>query len=54
MRKNKTLLKDLTDVYYSLRCDDVNNEGYIGCRFCKNKDICLPIIKLISSIENLY
>ena len=26
MRKNKTLLKDLTDVYYLLRCDDVNNE----------------------------
>ena len=54
MRMKRNLLNDLTNVYYSLRCDDVNSEGYRGCRFCKNKNLCLSIIKLISSIEKFY
>lgn len=52
MRRN--LLDDLNDVYYSLPCEDINNESCRGCRYCKNKNLCLTIIKLISSIEKFY
>lgn len=51
MKKTK-LISDLYDVYYSLPCEDKNNESSANCECCKNSEVCSKILNIIDYIEN--
>ena len=50
----RTLLEDLLQVYYSIKCENIYNDWCISCRYCKNKRICDKAFYLIRSIRNFY
>ena len=54
MRKNKTLLQDVSQVYYSMKCEiDYNNQSF-PCKTCKNNRLCKITENLIKSIKKYY
>ena len=54
MRKNKTLLQDVSQVYYSMKCEiDYNNLSF-PCKTCKNNRLCKITENLIKSIKKYY
>ena len=50
----RTLLEDLLQVYYSIKCENIDNDWCISCRYCKNKRICDKTFYLICSIAKFY
>ena len=54
MRKNKTLLQDVSKVYYSMKCEIDDNKQSFSCRTCKNNRLCNITENLIKSIKKFY
>ena len=54
MRKNKTLLQDVSQVYYSMKCEIDYNKQSFSCKTCENNRLCNITENLIKSIKKLY
>ena len=48
-RKNKTLLDDVEEIYFSIPCT-----SGVSCEHCKNKVLCDLSQNLLKSLKNHY
>ena len=48
-RKNKNLLDDVEEIYFSIPCT-----SGVSCEHCKNKVICDLLQNLLKSLKKLY
>ena len=51
---NRTLLDDLEKNYHSIKCETEDNTLCTYCGYCKNKQICFMLEKIIKSIKKYY
>lgn len=50
----RTLLDDLIEIYYSLKCVNDGSKQCFSCKQCKNNRLCNKVYYLIYSIRNHY